>query len=100
MLESGTSGTVGGEGGNVLVYPAAPDRDEFETSLGEMIVAWRWLMTARAHWLRTLAGLHFDLEVTGLMVRLERGALVDEAWKMINLVEQRDDPHAVLFLLS
>jgi hypothetical protein len=32
------------------------------------------------------------------MVRLERGALVDEAWKMINLVEQRDDPHAVLFL--
>ena len=48
-------------------------------------------MTSRAHRLRPAARPHVDLD--GPVFRAQPGVLVDEAWKVMAVVEEPDQPH-------
>ena len=69
----------------------APQRDKLKSPLPKVIVAGRRPVAARAHRLRAAAGPHGDLDglAVGAMLRL----LVDEAGKVLILVQQGDQPH-------
>ena len=70
----------------------APDRDEFEAAKVEQIIGRAALMTARAHWLGAAARPHVDLNAEAL--RAKPRLLVDEARKVLTLIEKADQPHA------
>jgi hypothetical protein len=68
-----------------------PDRDEFKAAQAELVVGRAPLMAARAHWLRTEAGPHIDLDATA--VRAKPRLVVDKAWKVLAIIEQADQSH-------
>jgi len=70
----------------------APDRDEFEAAKVEQIIGRAALMTTRTHGLRAAAGPHVDLDAEA--VRTKPSLLVDEARKVLTLIEKADQPHA------
>jgi len=69
----------------------SPQRDEFKTPLGELVVSRRRQMAARADCGRTLARSHgyFD----ALLVRTEMSVLVDKTPETIAAVQNRDQFH-------
>ena len=62
----------------------APERNELETALGELIVSGGGLMAARANRRRTLARAHGDLNA--LVIGTEAGLLVNESRKTVTAV--------------
>ena len=68
-----------------------PERDEFEAAQAEVIVTGGGLMAARAYRLRATARSHVNLD--GAFVRAKPRLLVDEAWKVMAVVEEGDQPH-------
>jgi hypothetical protein len=70
----------------------APERNEFEAAQAEVIVAGGRPMAARTHRLGTAARPHADFDQAA--VRAQPRLLVDEARKVMAVVEEGDQPHA------
>src|SRR5215469_15795677 len=68
------------------VHEKPPKRHEFEAPHTEVIVAWAGLMTARAHRFGAAARTNADLD--DLAVRADPCVLVDEARKVVTVVEE------------
>src|SRR5207244_11151828 len=66
-------------------HQKAPQRDEFELPLREMVIAWGRLMAAGANGCRALAGSDPDFN-RGPVCPVESGPLVDKSPKMMTLV--------------
>src|SRR5438477_8461565 len=66
-------------------HQKAPQRDEFELPLREMVIAWGRLMAAGANGCRALAGSDPDFD-RGPVRGAEARALVDKSPKMMTLV--------------
>ena len=62
----------------------APERDELETALRELVVSGGGLMAARANCRRTLARTNIDLNT--LVIGTEAGSLVNESRKTVTSV--------------
>lgn len=74
------------------VHEKPPKRHELEVPHTEVIVASAGPMTARADGFGAAARTNVDLD--GLAVRADASVLVNEARKVVTLVEEGDDAHA------
>ena len=69
----------------------APDRDELEAPLGQMVVTAGRCLAPRAASLRALPG--FDIDLDGMGARIQPGPGVNEAGEMMAGVEQTGQQH-------
>ena len=72
----------------------APDRNELELAIGEMVVTGRRAVTARTDGSGTDSGADADFQTT--VIWAETDVLIDEAREAMALIEKRDNLHGLM----